>query len=105
MPAIARADGNDTVFSFTGVGKNCARPVNVVTGSSTVSTIFVGGSPIVVQGDMVGAHAAGGCSPDLSTLSTYSGTVFAGGKGVGRIGDEYSSDNLITSGFSTVFLG
>jgi uncharacterized Zn-binding protein involved in type VI secretion len=105
MPAIARADGIDTVFSFTGVGKGCARPLNTVTGSSTITTIFVGGSPIVVQGDLVGSHPAGGCGPDLSTLSTYSGTVFAGGKGVGRIGDQYSSDNLITSGFSTVFLG
>lgn len=104
MPAIARADGNDTVFSFTGVGKNCGRPLNTVTGSFTVSTVFAGGFPIVVQGDSVGAHPAGGCGPDLSTLSTYSGTVFAGGKGVGRVGDLYSSDNVITSGFSTVFL-
>lgn len=104
MPAIARANGVDTVFSFTGAGKGCRAPVRTVTGSSS-GQVFANGDPIVVQGDTVGFHAASGCSPDTSTLSTYSSTVFVGGKGVGRIGDQYTADNVITSGFSTVFVG
>jgi len=78
--------------------------MNTVTGSGS-STVFVGGASVVVQGDPVGSHPAAGCGPDLSTLSTFSSTVLVGGKGVGRVGDQYTADNIITSGASTVFIG
>jgi uncharacterized Zn-binding protein involved in type VI secretion len=102
MPAVARANGADSVFSFTGTGKACRSPVKTTTGSGA-STVLIGGIPVVKQGDMVAFHLAQGCGPDLSTLSSSSSTVFANGQGIGRIGDEYSSDNIITSGFPTVF--
>jgi len=105
MPAIALAGGSSTVFSRTGTGKRCNFPVRTVTGAASVSTVFIGGTPPVVLGDTVGFHLAGGCGPDLSTLSSGSSTVFIGGRRVGRIGDQYGSDNVITSGFSTVFIG
>jgi uncharacterized Zn-binding protein involved in type VI secretion len=102
MPAVARANGVDSVFSRTGTGKGCGSPIMTSTGTST-TTVFVNGIAVVRQGDRVGLHPAGGCGPDLSTLSSFSGTVFANGGGIGRIGDLYSSDNIITSGSSTVF--
>jgi uncharacterized Zn-binding protein involved in type VI secretion len=104
MPAIARANGTDSVFSLTGTARACRAPINTVTGSGA-STVLVGGIPVVVQGDLVGNHPAVGCGPDLSVLSTFSATVFVGGKGIGRIGDLYTADNIITSGASTVFVG
>ena len=105
MAAIALSGGSGTVFSRTGTGKRCNFPVQTSTGAASVSTVLVGGIPPVVFGDTVGFHLAGGCGPDLSTLSSGSSTVFIGGKRVGRIGDQYGSDNVITSGFGTVFIG
>lgn len=105
MPAAARADGNDKVFSKTGTGKNCKFPnPNVVTGPGTCE-VYINGFKAVREGDQVGAHAFRGCGPDNSTLTSFSSTVFIGGKGMGRIGDEYGSDNVITKGSSTVFIG
>ena len=105
MAAIAQAGGSSTVFSRTGVGRRCNSPVNVSTGTASQTSVLIGGVPAVVFGDTVGFHLASGCGPDLSTLSTCSGTVLIGGRGVGRIGDEYTSDNIITSGFESVFVG
>jgi uncharacterized Zn-binding protein involved in type VI secretion len=102
MPAVARAKGDDTVFSLTGSGKNCLSPINTITGQAT-TTVFVNGTECVAEGDIVGSHPAAGCGPDLSTLTTFSATVFANGRRIGRIGDQYTSDNTITSGSQNVF--
>lgn len=104
MPAVARGNGQDSVFSLTGTGKSCGSPIITSTGTGS-STVFVNGIPAVFQGNPVALHPAGGCGPDLSTLSSFSSTVFANGKGIGRIGDQYTADNTITSGSSTVFAG
>lgn len=104
MPAVARAGGVDRVFSITGVGKNCAFPVQTVTGAGTCE-VYVNGLKAVREGDQVGFHAARGCGTDTSTVTTGSGTVFIGGKKVARIGDNYTSDNIIISGSTTVFVG
>jgi uncharacterized Zn-binding protein involved in type VI secretion len=76
-----------------------------VTGAATVTTVLVGGSYVVVFGDYVGDHPNASCGPDTSTLSSASSTVFVGRSRVGRVGDEYSFDNIIVSGFPTVFVG
>jgi uncharacterized Zn-binding protein involved in type VI secretion len=104
MPAAARASGSDRVLSRTGVGHNCANPVEVVTGEGSPN-VFINGIAVVRQGDKVGPHNASGCGPDESALSTFSATVFVNGKGMGRIGDEYTSDNTIISGSTNVFAG
>lgn len=104
MPAAARANGVDTVFSRTGTGRNCGSALITSTGTGT-ATVFINSIPAVYQGNPVASHPAGGCGPDLSTLSSFSGTVFANGGGLGRIGDQYSSDNTIISGSSDVFAG
>jgi uncharacterized Zn-binding protein involved in type VI secretion len=104
MPAVARGNGTDTVFSRTGAGKNCGSALTTSTGTGT-STVFINSIPAVFQGNPVALHPAGGCGPDLSTLSSFSSKVFASGGGLGRIGDQYGSDNTIISGSSTVFAG
>ena len=109
MPAAARSGGIDKVFSKTGLGRGCKFPnPNVVTGAGSCE-VYINGYKAVREGDQVGSHAFIGCGPDNSTLTSFSSTVFIGGtggpKGVGRIGDQYGSDNIITRGSSTVFIG
>jgi uncharacterized Zn-binding protein involved in type VI secretion len=104
MPAVARSNGVDAVFSRTGTGRNCGSALITATGVGT-STVFINNIPAVFQGNPVALHPAGGCGPDLSTLSTFSSTVFVNGGGLARIGDQYTSDNTIISGSSDVFAG
>lgn len=104
MPAAARGDGVDTVQSQTGTGKNCGSPMVTATNGKSPN-VFVNGTGIVRQGDMVAEHPAAGCSPDQTTLTTFSSTVFINGKGAGRVGDQYTPDNTITSGSGNVFIG
>lgn len=104
MPAVARGNGTDTVFSKTGSGKNCARPTDTVTNGCS-SDVFCNGIGVVRIGDIVGVHNAAGCSPDASTLTSGSSRVFVNGQGVGRIGDQYTADNIITSGSEDTLVG
>lgn len=104
MPAAARGNGVDSVFSKTGTGRGCRSPVTTATAACS-EDVFAIGVGIVRFGDVVATHAASGCSPDTSTLSSASNTVFINSRRAGRIGDQYSSDNTIISGSPTVFIG
>ena len=104
MPAAARSSGQDRVFSRTGVGRGCGSPMQTVTGEGS-SDVLINGYGAVRQGDRVGVHPRAGCATDVSVLSIFSSTVFVNGKGIGRIGDEYTSDNIIISGSTNVFIG
>lgn len=104
MAAAARGDGADVVASLTGNGNNCAFPLTTSTDECSTDT-FINGIGAVRIGDMVALHNKAGCVPDTSTLSTSSSTVNINGRGAGRIGDQYTADNTITSGSSTVFIG
>lgn len=102
MPSVSRA--GDSVLSPDGTGKDCAYPMNTSVGEVNNKNVTANGILIVVQGNKVSPHPKGGCSLDESTLSTYSATVRIGGKGVGRIGDNYGN-NVITQGSANVFAG
>lgn len=102
MPAVARANGASSVLSPDGTGYQCGQPMTTASGAATQSKVFAQGVLVAVQGDPVAPHPKGGCSPDESTLSSYSSKVKAGGKFIGRIGDMYGN-NTITSGCSKVF--
>jgi uncharacterized Zn-binding protein involved in type VI secretion len=104
VPAAARGDGTDTVASLTGAGQHCLFPTGAATGACS-STVFVNGMGAVRQGDAVAPHRAAGCGLDGSTLTTFSGTVRIEALGAGRLGDQYTSDNTITSGSASVFIG
>lgn len=104
MPPAARGSGGDSVFSKTGTGKACGKPMTTATDACS-GDVFFNNKGAVRIGDAVASHPAGGCAPDGSTLSSSSGTVKVNGKGVARIGDAYGGDNTITSGSSNVFIG
>jgi uncharacterized Zn-binding protein involved in type VI secretion len=104
MPPAARGSGGDSVFSKTGSGRNCAKPVDTATAVCS-GDVFFNNKGAVRIGDAVASHSASGCGPDESTLTSSSGTVNVNGKGVARIGDQYTGDNIITSGSSDIFIG
>lgn len=104
MPPVARGDGTDTVLSKTGSGRKCAFPTTTVTKDCS-GDVFVENIGVVRKNDVVGVHNKTGCSVDSSKLTSYSQTVFANNLNVGRIGDQYTSDNIVTSGSTTVFAG
>lgn len=102
MPAVARCDSTDDVFSQTGAGYQCRAPRLTKTGEGSPN-VFINGFGVVRQDDKVAPHPRAGCSTDESVLTTFSSTVRANGKWIGRIGDEYTSDNVIISGSTNVF--
>lgn len=104
MPAAARGDGRDTVFSKTGAKRKCRAPMMTATDECSTDT-FINTYGAVRIDDVIQLHPASGCGPDRSVLTKASTTVFINNKGAGRIGDEYTSDNIITSGSQTVFIG
>jgi len=104
MPAVARINTDD-VLSRTGSGFGCGSPMQTTTGAIGSPNVFVNSIAVVRQSDVVGVHPAAGCSTDTSGLSSYSSTVFVNSLGLGRIGDEYTSDNVIISGSTNVFAG
>lgn len=64
--------------------------------------------PAVARGngrDTVQSNTGSGGEGCPAPLTTGSSTVFVNGKGIGRIGDQYTSDNTIISGSSNVFAG
>lgn len=105
MAAIARGNARDKVLSRTGSGDDCKYPKNTTTGENSSDKVFIEGFGAVVEGDRVGPHSKRNCVPDTSTLTTFSSKVLVGGKGVARIGDKYTDDNIIVSGSAKVFVG
>jgi hypothetical protein len=103
MPAVARS-GTDSVFSPDGTGWKCQFPMTTSTGAATQRKVSAMGTLVVVAGDLVAMHMKGSCIPDTSTLNSYSGRVSAAGGKIGRIGDTYGN-NTIISGAPRVFSG
>lgn len=109
MPAVAR-DG-DSVMSQDGKGYKCRVPMETTTGQ--VSTkVKVDDKGVVCEGMAVAPHNASSptpCTTDLGILTSFSSKVKIGGKGVGRVGDQYTATNqlpnIISQGSSNVFVG
>lgn len=102
MPAISRANGNDTVLSPDGTGYKCRMPLTISTGTAGQSKVFCEGVLVATLGDPVQPHPLAGCKPDEQTLSQASSRVFAAGRAIARIGDMYGN-NVITSGSARCF--
>lgn len=103
MPAVARK--GDNVLSPDGFGYRCRFPGETNVDEVNSNRVYANGKLIVVLGNRVGSHKLPGCSADdVSTLSSASSTVKIGGKGVGRIGDQYGN-NTISEGSNNVFVG
>jgi hypothetical protein len=106
MPAVARGDSTETVSSATGSGIDCADPSTTSTDQCSAN-VFVNSIGVVRKDDKVTSHAATGCVPESPGLSSYSSTVFANSKNIGRAGDNYNGDgsNIIDTGSPNVFAG
>ena len=72
MPAIARK--GDTVLSADGTGYNCGSPMETSVDQVNGNSVKANNILIVVQGNKVAMHNKGGCSPDESTLTSFSST-------------------------------
>jgi uncharacterized Zn-binding protein involved in type VI secretion len=103
MPAIARQ--GDTVLSVDGTGYNCGSPMETSVDQVNPNDVKANNILIVVDGNKIAVHNLGGCTVDGSKLTSFSSTVKIGGKGVGRIGDDYGGINTITQGSPNVFAG
>ena len=104
MPAVARSDMVDTVFSPHGTAKQC----RVATTQSTqegVSKVYVEGILAVNVGKLMKEHPMIGCSPHAPGLDAGSSKVLCEDSGIARIGDVYGQEHPITSGSSKVFAG
>lgn len=102
MPAVARKNQVDKVFSPHGTGYKCRAPTVQAT-QQGVSRVYVQGVQVVTLGDAMKVHPASGCAPHAPSLSSCSSRVFAENSGgIGRIGDSYSGHPIL-SGSSRVF--
>jgi uncharacterized Zn-binding protein involved in type VI secretion len=95
MPAVCRIGDADLV--------HCSVPIRAQ-GSSDV---FINGIAVSRQGDNNNSHLLPGspCPSHAAPITIGSTTVFANGKGVGRIGDAISGCTTVAQGSSNVFAG
>jgi uncharacterized Zn-binding protein involved in type VI secretion len=71
------------------------------------SDVFINGIGVSRQGDVNTSHLLPGapCPSHSAAITTGSTTVFANGKGVGRIGDGISGCTSVAAGSPNVFAG
>ncbi len=95
MPAVCRV-GDADVPHCSGMAR--------AQGSSDV---FVNGVSLSRQGDVNTPHLLPGspCPGHAAAITVGSTTVFANGKGVGRIGDAISGCTTVAQGSPNVFAG
>lgn len=104
MPSVARQ--GDKVASPNGFGNKCRFPGETSVGEGNSNGVYANGILITVLGSAITLHSLGPCPvQDTGVLVSASSKVFIGGKGVGRIGDEYTNSDIITQGSTTVFVG
>lgn len=100
MPEAARGSGQDTVRTNHGCD------AFTVTDECSAK-VFVEGYGVVRKGDLTAEHlydVGDACLPHRVPLTTYSSKIFGDGLELGRLGDDYTGEDLIT-GSSKVFFG
>jgi len=113
MPEIARKAQVDTVASPDGnPGDPCPGDVKCNSPSTQAteagsSDVFIMGIGVVREGDVMKSHPspACGCPAHAPKLTVFSSRVYANGLRIGRKGDYYGGDHMISSGAPTVFDG
>lgn len=95
MPAVTRI-GDADVPHCSGMVRAQGSP-----------NVFVNGIPVSRQGDVNTPHLLPGspCPGHDAPITTGSRTVFANGKGVGRVGDALSACTSCAQGSPNVFAG
>lgn len=106
MPEVARKDGVDQVNTVhNSIGSNCAVAPTTIATDKGSDDVFAEGTGVVRVGDAVQVHNVPGCTPHAPPLAVGSGTVFANGQPVGRLGDTYGGGEKLLTGAPTVFAG
>lgn len=95
MPSVTRQGDSCT-------GHGSFPPRNSTSGSGDV---FVNGIPAHRQGDGWSVHCNPTPSCHGSSLAAGSGTVYANGKQLGRVGDPVACGSSVASGSSNVYAG
>ena len=97
MPAVCRGDSVDADIT------HCSTPMR----NQRSGDVKVNGTGVSRQGDHNTTHVIPGpvCPPHTAPIAVGSTTVFANGKGVGRIGDAISGCTSVATGSSNVFAG
>ena len=104
MPAVSRI--NDKVSSPNGFGNRCRFPGQTSVGEVNSVNVYANGSLIVVMGNKIAPHPLGPCAVlDEGVVESASSSVKIGGMGVGRIGDRYTNNDIISQGSQNVFAG
>lgn len=95
MPAVTRIGDADI--------PHCS-PMSRAQGSPDV---FCNGIKVSRQGDLNTTHLKPGnpCTAHAAAIATGSSTVFANGKGVGRVGDSVSGCTAVAQGSGDTFAG
>jgi len=96
MPAVTRLGDYST-------GDPCGAPPRPSSEGS--GDVYANGIPVHRENDAWEPHACPGSSPHGATLLAGSGTVFANGKQLGRIGDPISCGSTVDTGSGDVFAG
>ena len=97
MPAVCRGNSVDADIS------HCSTPRR----DKLSPDVIVNGTGVSRQGDNNTSHLIPGpvCPSHVAPIAVGSTTVFANGKGVGRIGDAISGCTSVATGSSNVFAG
>jgi uncharacterized Zn-binding protein involved in type VI secretion len=112
MPLVARKDGVDIVNTIhvsvgdadpdDGIACDAA-PQTIATEAGS-DTVFAEGVGVVRQGDVEQSHTIPGCSSHQTGLATFSPTVYANSKPIGRLNDTYACGaKIVNVTQSTVF--
>lgn len=99
MPAVVR------IGDSLSTGHVCVGSTTL--GGANQGSVFANGILVAVVGAPTVAHPAPPqppCAPHVAFLNAGSGTVFAEGKAVGRVGDSADA-GAMTSGSPDVFAG
>ena len=102
MPGVARGSAEDSVAVPHGAGVNCAFPMTSSTNELS-HNVFVNGTGVVRKGDKMTSHPNVGCAAHSPKLTTHSSNVFANGKEIGDLGDQYACGGVISSASTNVF--
>lgn len=111
MPLVARKAAEDSVDSPDGTPgipcpdgqPKCDLPSTQATAAGS-SDVFIETIGVVREGDAMIPHqyTPCGCPSHAPTLSTFSAYVYANNLRIGRVGDAYGGDHIISSGAPTV---
>jgi len=93
MPAVTRFGDADICHCSGMTRQGCS------------ATVIINGLGVSRQDDANTTHDDDACLPHSAAITTGSTTVFANGKGVGRIGDAITGCTAVAAGSPNVFAG